>query len=328
MLSMTHLPRRALLGTGLASLAAPALHAAEYPTRPVRIIVPNPPGGSADVLTRIMAAELSGKFGQPFVIENRAGAGGNIGLDVAAKSAPDGYTLAAATVSQWVINAFLYPTMNYDPRGDFTYISLCWEMANILLVPASVVPARNVEEFIAWGRAQPDGLVFCSPGIGTSAHLLGELFGLRNGIKVTHLPFRGMGESGPAMLRGDVHFAIDNLASWLPMVRGGQMRALAIAAEGRSPLLPNLPTMPEAGQPEFVVTVWAGFVAPKGTPQPIVDAISAALQEAGRKPEVERRFTEAGATLRGTTGPEMLARADRERPFWQELVRISGARVM
>lgn len=323
---MTSFRRRALMGAGFTGLAARCVHAADYPVRPVRIIVPNPPGGSADVLTRIMAAELSGKFGQPFVIENRAGAGGNIGLDVAAKSAPDGYTLAAATVSQWVINPFLYASMSYNPREDFSYISLCWEMANILLVPANVVPARNVAEFIAWGRAQPDGLVFCSPGIGTSAHLLGELFGLRNGIKVTHLPFRGMGESGPAMLRGDVHFAIDNLASWLPMVRSGQMRALAIAAEERSPLLPELPTMPEVGQREFVVTVWAGFVAPKGTPQPVVEAVSAALQEAGRKPEVARRFTEAGATLRGTTGPEMLARADRERPFWQELVRISGAR--
>lgn len=323
---MTKLPRRAVLGTGLATLAAPSLRAAEYPTRPVRIIVPNPPGGSADVLTRIMAAELSEKFRQPFVIENRAGAGGNIGLDVAAKSTPDGYTLAAATVSQWVINPFLYASMSYNPREDFSYISLCWEMANILLVPANVVSARSVEEFIAWGRAQPNGLVFSSPGIGTSAHLLGELFGLRNGIKVTHLPFRGMGESGPAMLRGDVHFAIDNLASWLPLVRSGQMRALAIAADERSSLLPNLPTMPEAGQREFVVTVWAGFVAPKGTPQPILDSVSAALQEAGRKPDVARRFTEAGATLRGTTGPEMLARADRERPFWQELVRISGAR--
>jgi tripartite-type tricarboxylate transporter receptor subunit TctC len=291
----------------------------------VRIIVPNPPGGSADVLTRIMAGELATRFGQPFVIENRAGAGGNIGLDVAAKAQPDGYTLAAATVSQWVINPFLYKTMSYNPRDDFAYVSLCWEMANILLVPAQVVPARTVPEFIHWARQQPNGLVFSSPGIGTSAHLLGELFGNRNGIKVTHMPFRGMGEAGPAMLRGDVHFAIDNLASWLPLVQQGQMRALAIAATERSPLLPELPTMPEVGLKEFVVTVWAGFVAPARTPAPIVARLSEALQEIGRKPEVARRFDAAGATLRGTTAEEMLARADRERSFWGELVRISGA---
>ena len=320
---MTDLPRRVLLAAGL---AVPAL-AQAYPTRPVRVIVPNPPGGSADVLTRIMTGELSAALGQPFVIENRAGAGGNIGLDVAAKASPDGYTLAAATVSQWVINPFLYPAMSYDPRADFAYLALSWEMANILTVPTARSPAASLDEFIAWGRAQPDGLVFCSPGIGTSAHLLGELFGRRNGIRVTHLPFRGIGESGPALLRGDVHFTIDNLATWLPLVRAGQMRALGIAAEERSVLLPELPTLPQLGQTEFAVTVWAGFVAPAGTPPAIVSALSARLQEIGGKPEVAARFTAAGATLRGSSGVEMLARADRERPFWRDLVRISGARL-
>ncbi len=315
------IPRRSILAF---TLAAPAL-AQGFPSRPVRVIVPNPPGGSADVLTRIVAAELTSELGQPFVIENRAGAGGNIGLDVAAKAAPDGYTLAAATVSQWVINPFLYGSMSYDPRADFTYLSVMWEMANILTIAGST-PATTLADFIAWGRAQPHGLVFSSPGIGTSAHLLGELFGLRNGIRVTHLPFRGVGESAPAMLRGEVHFTIDNLASWQPLVQAGQMRALAIAADARFPTMPDVATMPELGQPEFVVTVWAGFVAPRGTPAEVTDRLTHALQRIGRKAEVAARFIAAGATLRGTTGAEMLARADAERPVWRELVRISGAR--
>jgi tripartite-type tricarboxylate transporter receptor subunit TctC len=292
----------------------------------VRVVVPNPPGGSSDVLMRILAGELSARLGQPFVVENRPGAGGNIGVEAALKAPPDGYTLSCATVSQWVINPFLYRSMPFDVGRDIAWISLGWEVANILLVPAAHVPARSVDEFFAWARAQPDPLVFTSPGIGTSAHLLGALVGNRGGFPVTHSPFRGAAEAVPAILRGDAQFAVDNLASWLPLVRAGQVRALAITSAERSSLVPEVPTMAELGRPEFTVTIWGGLTGPAAMPGEAVGAVSGAMQAIATDPAVAARITSAGATLRASTPAAMAERAAHERPFWRDLVKLSGAR--
>ena len=321
----SRLPRRLLLVAPALALSGLA-RASSWPDRPVRLVVPNPPGGSTDIFARLLAAGLSARLPQPIVVENRPGAGGNIGMEAVAKSPPDGHVLGIATVSQWVINPFLYRRMPYDPRTELTYVSLCWEVANMMVVPAAHVPAQDLAGFIAWAKARGQPLVFTSPGIGTSAHLMGSLFGRRTGIEVVHSPFRGAAEAVPAVLRGDAQFTIDNITSWLGVLREGRVRALGVAAGERSPLVPEVPTMAEAGQPEFVATIWGGIVGPAGMPAEAVAVLSAALQEIGRDPALAERFTAAGARLRGTTPAEMVARAERERGFWGELVQISGAR--
>ncbi|MBV1797899.1 tripartite tricarboxylate transporter substrate binding protein [Siccirubricoccus sp. G192] len=326
-------PRRALLaGAMLAAALAPARTAlaqpaaTPWPDRPVRLVVPNPPGGSTDVLTRLLAEPLRARLGQPFVVENRPGAGGNLGVDSVAKGPADGYTVSAATVTQYVVNSFLYRQMPFDASQDLVLASVTWELANVLVVPSAHVPARTVAEFIAWAREQPGGLVFPTPGIGTTAHLLGELFGRRYGVAVTHMPFRGAAEAMPAMLRGDAHFAIDGLASYLPLVRGGQVRTLAITSAERSPLVPETPTFKELGMPEFGLTSWGAFAFPAATPRAVVQRLSEALQRIAEDPAMQARFQEAAARLRGTSIEEAMDRAARERPRWEELVQISGAR--
>jgi tripartite-type tricarboxylate transporter receptor subunit TctC len=308
------------------TLPAMAQTATAWPERPVRLVVPNPPGGSTDVLTRLLAEALRTRLGQPFVVENRPGAGGNIGVGGVAQSPPDGYTVSAATITQYVVNSFLYRQMPFETERDLILASVTWEIANVLIVPAQHVPVRTLEELVAWARARPQGLVLPTPGIGTTSHLLGELFGTRFGIPVTHLPFRGAAEAVPVMLRGDGHFAIDGLASWLPVVRSGQVRTLAITSAERSPLVPETPSFAELGLPEFLLTSWGGFAFPAATPRPIVQRLSESLIAIAADPAMQQRFREAAARIRGTTPEEAMARIARERPQWGELVRISGAR--
>lgn len=309
-----------------AAVALPAA-AQDYPSRPVRVIVPNPPGGSSDVIARLLSAELSTRFGQPFVVENRGGAGGNIGTELIARATPDGHTLGVGTVTQWVTNAFLYRSLPIEPMRDLSFIAISWENANVLIVPARHVPAQTVQEFIEWGRRQPGSLNFSSSGVGFTSHLLGELFGLRTGIRVTHVPFRGAAEAIPGMLRGELLFSIDNLASWRPVIDRGDVRALAITDSVRSDMAPAVPTMAELGFPEFTNTVWAGFVGPAGLPPAVVETLSTALRELTTRPDLVQRIGVAGARATWASPADMRARAERERPFWADLVRISGARL-
>jgi len=321
------LRRRTLLGGSLAVLAAPAARAADWPVRPVRVIVPNPPGGSSDVVGRLLAAELGARLGQPFVVENRAGAGGNIGTEAIARAAPDGYTIGIGTVTQWVTNAFLYRSLPIEPMRDLAFIAISWENPNVLIVPTRFVPATTVPEFLDWARRRGGSLNFSSSGVGFTSHLLPELLGLRAGIQVTHVPFRGASEAVPSMLRGEVLFAIDNVASWRPLIDRGDVRALAITDSVRSDVAPGVPTMAEVGLPELTSTVWAGFVGPAAMPQVAVEAISGALREIGGRADLAQRILAAGARLTYAGPADMRARADRERPMWAELVRVSGARL-
>ena len=229
--------------------------APNWPDRLVRIIVPYPAGGSTDVLSRIIAERLKDKLGQSFVIENRPGAGGNIGIDAVAKAEPDGYTVGAATVGHFSINQYLYARMSWDPDRDLQPVSMTWELPNVAVVPTQHVPAKTLAEFIAWAKARDGGILFGSPGMGTTPHLSGALLGVRSGYKATHVPFRGAAATIPAMLSGDIHFAIDNLASYVSIIESGQMRALAVTSPTRWPTMPNVPTMAEAGMPNFVVSV-------------------------------------------------------------------------
>ena len=321
--------RRAVLGgIGAAALLARSSTAqGTWPDRTVRIIVPYPAGGSTDVLTRILAERLKDRLGQTWVIDNRPGAGGNVGIDAVAKSEPDGYTIGSATVGHFAINQYLYSRMSYEADRDLAPVSMTWELPNVAVVPRAQVPARTLAEFVAWAKARPDGIFYGSPGVGTTPHLSGALFCVRNGIRGTHVPFRGAAATIPAMLKGDVQLAIDNLASYTSLIEAGDMRALAVTSPERWPTLPDIPTMAEAGMPDFVVNSWAAFVVPKATPRPVVDRLAAALGEVSADPSIRSRFEKAGARSLAST-PEAVAELGRtERPMWQEMVRVSGARL-
>src|SRR5215475_6030344 len=297
-----------------------------WPDRPVRIVVPYPAGGSTDVLTRILGERLKDMFGQPFIIENRAGAGGNIGIAAVTGSPPDGYTIGSATIGHFAINQFLYSKMPYDAERDMFPVSLTWELPNVFVVPTDHVPAKSLEEFISWAK-QKGRVSFGSPGVGTTPHLSGVLFSKRVGIDALHVPFRGAAQTIPAMLAGDVNFAIDNLASYVPVIQSGKMRALAVTSAQRWPTLPDVPIMNEAGIKDFVVTSWAAFVFPAATPRLIVDKLSVAQRRIAAEQSVQERFLIAGARVLSSTPEGAIAFAAKERAMWKDVVAASGAKV-
>src|SRR5262244_1977301 len=299
------LPSRRDVLTSIAAVSAVTVTGArgedaKWPDHPVRIIVPYPAGGSTDVLTRILGERLKDMFGQPFVIENRAGAGGNIGIAAVTSSPPDGYTVGSATIGHFAINQFLYSKMPYDPERDMIPVSLTWELPNVFVVPSDHVPVKSLQEFLAWAK-QKGQVSFGSPGVGTTPHLSGVLFSKRASVDAIHVPFRGAAQTIPAMLAGDVSFAIDNLASYVPVIQSGKMRALAVTSAKRWPTLPDVPTMGEAGIKDFVVTSWAAFVFPAGTSRAIINKLSTAQQKIAADPSVQERFLTAGARVLSST---------------------------
>ena len=323
--------RRHLVAVPLAVplLAAPgglALGQGAWPDRPVRVVVPFPPGGSLDVLTRLVCEALTHRLGQPVLVENRPGAGGNIGTDAVAKSPADGYTLGSVSLGLLSINQFLYSRMPFDFDRELTAISLIYELPNMLVVPAQFNPSRSLADFVAWAKAKPQGVSFGSPGIGTSPHLAGALFCARQGISGIHVPFRGAAQTIPALLSGNVDFALDNLASYVPVVQEGSIRGLAVSDDKRWPTLPGIPTMAEAGVPDFIITSWACFIAPIATPRPVIDRLNAAMREVLTEPAMQQRMLQSGGRALWATPEDTMARARRERPMWQEMVRLSGAR--
>ena len=322
--------RRLVLAAGLAAPALlPAAGRAQsaWPERPVRVIVPWPPGGSTDVLCRLMCERLQAITGQSFIIENRPGAGGNIGADAVAKATPDGYTMGPLTLTVWSIAQYLYARLPFDTDRDFQPVSLHWELPNVLVVSSAHTPARTAQEFVGFAKARSGGASYGSPGVGTTAHLCGSLFTARNGIDGVHVPFRGAAQIIPAMLSGDVTFAIDNLASYVPVIQEGRMRALAVTSAARHPALPDVPTMAEAGIPNFTVQSWCAFGMPAGVPAPIVARASELMQQVANEPATKERFLRTGAHAIGSSPDGVWERARRERPLWQEMVRISGARL-
>jgi tripartite-type tricarboxylate transporter receptor subunit TctC len=320
--------RRAVLKSAAAAgalLATGARAQSAWPDHPVRIIIPYPAGGSTDVLSRILAEHLKDMFGQPFVIENRPGAGGNIGIAAVTGAPPDGYTMGAATIGHFAINQFLYTKMPYDPERDMIPASLTWELPNVFVVAADHVPAKSISEFIAWAK-QKGRVNFGSPGVGTSPHLSGVLFAQRTGLDAIHVPFRGAAQTIPAMLAGDVNFAIDNLASYVSAIDSGKMRALAVTSAQRWPTMPNVPTMTEAGVKDFVVTSWAAFVFPAATPRAVIDKVSGAMKKIAADEALQKRFLVAGARCISSTPEAAVAYAARERAMWKDVVALSGAK--
>jgi tripartite-type tricarboxylate transporter receptor subunit TctC len=310
------------------AVAASGAHGEDshWPDHPVRIIVPYPAGGSTDVLSRILAERMKEMFGQPFVIENRPGAGGNIGIAAVTGSPPDGYTIGAATIGHFAINQYLYSKMPYDAERDMIPASLTWELPNVFVVATDHCPAKSVSEFVAWAK-QKGQVSFGSPGVGTSPHLSGVMFVKRTGIDAVHVPFRGAAQTIPAMLAGDVNFAIDNLASYVPAISSGKMRALAVTSAQRWPTMPDVPTMEEGGMKDFIVTSWAAFVLPAGTPRAIIDKLASAMKQIAADPEVRKRFLVGGARVLSSTPEEATAYAVKERAIWKDVVAASGAKI-
>jgi tripartite-type tricarboxylate transporter receptor subunit TctC len=294
-----------------------------YPNRPVRLVVGFPPGGGTDILARVLAPRLSEYLGQQFVVENRPGATTNIASDLVAKSAPDGHTLLFTT-SALAINMSLYKNLTFDARRDFAPISVFAESPNLLVAHASA--GANVKELLAQARAKPGVMNYSSAGAGTSQHLAGELFKARTGASITHIPYKGTAASLTAVIAGEVHFSFANVPAILGHVRSGRIRALAVLAPKRSDLMPEVPTMQEAGVSDVVVPVWYALLAPAATPREIVKVLGDATARAARAPDLKQRLVEQGADPVGNT-PEEFAKLLREEVAkWAEIVKVSGAK--
>ncbi len=330
---MTRLPidRRALLGAiAAAPLATPALAQAPFPNKTIRLIVPFTPAGTTDIAARILAERLGQRLGQQVVVENRAGAGGNIGSDVVAKADPDGYTLLMCTVSTSAINYSLYGArMPYKPE-DLAAVGLLLRVPNAIFVTPSL-PVRTLQELVALVKSRPGRLNIGSSGIGTSLHMTGELMKSVAGLDWTHVPFRGSGPMLQEVIAGRVEIAVDNLPSVIGHLREGRLRALAVTTAVRSPSLPDVPTTAEAGLPQVEATAWFGVQAPARTPRPIIDRLGAEMDAIVGEANTWNRFAELGGmkpdlTPNGGTTPaafETFIRAEIAK--WSEVVRRSGA---
>jgi tripartite-type tricarboxylate transporter receptor subunit TctC len=310
----------------VAALAAATLVSAQsYPTKPIKMIVPFPPAGSTDISARAVAGKLGERLGQPVVIENKPGAGGNIGTDVAAKSAPDGYTLVVGTVGTHAINQSLYSKMPYDNLRDFAPVVLLSTTPNVLVTQAGF-PANSVSDVIARAKAKPGEMTFASSGSGTSIHLSGELFNSMAGTKMQHIPYKGSGPMLIDLMSGTVNIAFDNLSASMPHIKGGKLKALATTGAKRSPALPDLPTISEAGLTGYDSTSWNAIYVPAGTPKEIVDKLNRELNAILSSPETRKFFAEQGAESGGGTPEQLGALTRAETAKWAKVVKDSGAK--
>jgi tripartite-type tricarboxylate transporter receptor subunit TctC len=291
-----------------ACLPSAAVHAADYPTGPISMIVPFSPGGSSDTVARIIGNEVSKELGQPIIILNRSGAGGNIGFEMAARALPDGYTLLMAS-SPLAVNVSLYHNLGYDPIKDFAPISLVAMQPNLLVVNPEL-PVKTLAELIAYAKANPGKLNFGSSGIGTSQHLAGELFKRGAGVDMVHVPYRG--DAMVDLMAGRLQMMFETLPVSLAYVQSGRLRAIAITVDERSKMLPNVPTVSEAGLPGFVSRGWLGVAAPANTPKPIIDRLNAAIRKALETPSVADRLTELGLQIKATSPGEFATFIDQE----------------
>ncbi|MEY4284509.1 MAG: hypothetical protein RL111_1184 [Pseudomonadota bacterium] len=302
-----------------------------WPSKPVKIVVPFTPGGTTDILARAIAPELAKAFGQQFVIENKGGAGGNIGAEQVAKSPGDGYTLLMGTVGTHGINRALYPKLPYDPFKDFVPITLVASVPNVMVINADLAASQRintVEDFIRYAKVNPGKLNMASSGNGTSIHLSGELFKSKTGIFMAHIPYRG---SGPALLdltAGNMHVMFDNLPSALQLIKAGKLKGLAVTSLQRSGAVPDLPTIEEAaGLKGFEASSWFGLLAPAGTPMDIVNRIQQEVAKSLGTPAIKEKLLAQGAIPSGMTPAQFSALIESEHKKWAEVVKASGAKI-
>lgn len=315
----------AAAGALFASFAAPAFAQGDaYPRKPIKWIVPFPPAGAMDVIARTLGEQMGRKLGQTFVIENRPGAGGNIGADAVARSAPDGYTMMIVA-NGMAVNKFLYGRLSYDPVKNFAPVSLLAVVPNVL-VTQSGAKSKTVADVIAQAKAQPGKVTYASAGNGTSIHLAAELFASMAQLDMVHVPYKGSGPAVTDLIGGQVDYMFDSVTSATPHIQSGKLRAIAVTTAKRSSALPNVPTVAEAGLPGYDLSPWFAVYMPAGTPPAIVERINAALLEAMKLPEVKARFATIGAEPIGSTPAQLAAHLDAEMAKWGKIIQARGIR--
>ncbi|HZZ93869.1 MAG TPA: tripartite tricarboxylate transporter substrate binding protein [Usitatibacter sp.] len=306
--------------------AACAQSPASWPTRPIHLVVPYPPGGPLDTVARLTAQKVSAGLGQPIVVDNKPGAGGNIGAESVARAAPDGYTLLLGAVATHAINPTLYPGIPYDAQRDFEPVTQLASTPNVLIVHPSL-PVKNVREFIAYAKAHPGTLNFGSGSTGSAGHLAGELFKRLAGVDMTHVPYKGAAPAMQDLIAGQVQVMFDNLASALAQIQAGKVRALAVTTARRTPLAPDLPTIAESGLPGFDINTWFGLFVPAHTPRPVVDRLHDEFVKALKAPDVREKMLALGAEPVGNTPEQFRAYVRAEADKYARVVKASGARV-
>jgi tripartite-type tricarboxylate transporter receptor subunit TctC len=304
-------------------LALPASAQQEYPTKTIRIIVPFAPGGSTDIFARYIADKLAPAIGSPVVVENRAGAGGNIGAEAVARAAPDGYTLLMATTGVMSINNALYPSMTYDAAKDFEPVIFVASITNVLIVPPEL-PATSVRELIALAKEKPGSLSFGSSGAGSSTHLSSELFKSMAGIDILHVPYKGSSQAITDLIAGRISMIIDNMPGAISFIKAGRLRALGVTGSKRSPAVPDVPTIAEAGLPGYESLSWSGIAVPTGTPKDIIVRLNRDIAAILMLPDIREKFAQAGADPIGGSPQEFAEHIRGEREKWSKLIRDRG----
>ena len=308
-------------------VAIPALASAQsYPSKSIRMVIGVPPGGTNDVVGRLVAQKLSTQLGQQVLVENRAGAGGNIGGEIVVKSPPDGYVIYLGSIGTMVINPSLYPNMPWETLRDFAPISRLTSVPQLLIVHPSV-PARNVRELIAYAKARPGQLNFASGSTGSAIHLAGEVFKSMAGVDMVHIPYKGGGPALIDLLAGQVSLMFDQIVTGLPPVRQGKLRALGVTTLGRSPVAMDIPTIAEAGLPGYDVTTWHGLFAPAATPRDIVNRLSSETAKALQSKDISEKFLALGADPVASTPEQFIAFLKAELAKWAKVVKESGAKL-
>ena len=307
---------------GLGSTAPALAQGGSYPSKPLKIIVPYPPGGFNDTLARTLSVKLQAAWGQPVLVENRPGGATVIGLDQVAKAPADGYTLAIVPFS-FAVNPFIFAKLPYDSQKDFTPITLAATTANLLAVHPSL-PVNSVKELIALAKAKPGSLSYASTGIGSSNHLSMEKFKQMAGVDITHVPYKGSGPAVTDLIGGQVQVMFDNISNVLPHVKSGKLKVLAVTTPARSPLLPEVPTVAESGVPGYEVAVWFGIAAPAGTPKPVVDKLNGEIVNVLKQSDVKAQFAALGVEAVGTGAEAFAAHIAAQRTMWSKVVRDAG----
>jgi tripartite-type tricarboxylate transporter receptor subunit TctC len=322
-------PWKLFLGCTAAGVAAALLAAGAsaqgYPSKPVKMIVPYPPGGPTDIVARVVAQKLSEQTGQQFLVDNRGGAGGNIGAEAAAKSPADGYTLLVATTAH-AINRSLFKDLNYNLMKDFVPVSQL-TAGPLVIVANPALPAKNVRELIALAKSKPGDLAFASSGNGQSTHLAAELFNTMAGTKMTHVPYKGSAPALTDTMGGQTSLFFDTMLSAMPHVRSGKLKAIAVTSAARSPAAPEIPTVAESGLPGYEAIAWNGLLAPAGTPKEVVAKLNAELKKALELPEIKERFAAQGFAAAWSPPDKFASFLDAEVEKWAKVVKVSGATI-
>ncbi len=316
---------RALLAIGVA-LAAAGASAQTYPSKPIRVIVPFPPGGGTDIIARDVSQKVAALTGWTLVVDNRPGAGGNLGVEAVAKSPPDGYTLVLGQTSNMAINATLYPKLPYDPQKDLAPIVLVAQ-APLVLVTAAGSPFKTLDDVVKAAKSKPGAINFASPGNGTVAHLTSELFQKAAAIKLQHIPYKGAAQALTDVISGSVELYMSSVPTLLAQIRQGKLRALAVTSAKRVDDLPDVPTIQELGYPGFDASTWFGFLAPAGTPNEIVAKLNAEFNRALQQPDLRKKLADQGAEPIGGTPAQFAALIRNDIVRWGKVVKESGARI-